>query len=74
MGTAVNGHPPSIKGESMVGIPYGYVNFDGSVTCPSCGQHIKEQYDKDGEKLTHHYADHWVKNHEGNIDKKHKPL
>lgn len=47
----------------MVGIPYAYVNEDGTRTCPECGIHIAEQYDATGESITNNYAKHYEKEH-----------
>lgn len=46
------------------GIPYAPVNPDGTTTCPVCGDHIAEEHDVDGERLTNGYGWHYEREHE----------
>lgn len=46
-----------------VGIPYAYETPLGRL-CPVCEVIIPETYDKDGERITNNYADHYYEKHE----------
>ena len=54
----------STNQDASVGIPWARPNEDGSVTCPECGEHIPEEYDGLGERLTNNYGHHYAEKHE----------